>query len=76
MGGRDRFLMDAYAPTVMLLRAGDAGFEHTSPAPKAGRISRLPQSPNSIQMASLFEVVGANEELLGAILRYLNPKMG
>jgi hypothetical protein len=27
-------------------------------------------------MASLFEGVGANEELLGAILRYLNPKMG
>ena len=41
--------------------AGDAGFEPTSPAPKAGRISRLPQSPNSIQMASLFEGVGAKE---------------
>ena len=28
--------------TQWIVMAGDAGFEPTSPAPKAGRISRLP----------------------------------
>lgn len=53
--------------------------QDSNPRPRLRRPEGYPDYPNRpvfTELASLFEGVGVNEELVRVILRYLKPKMG